>query len=300
MTLIEELRAILAADLPDQDDPAKLATILYNRCYTESILDPPSTETSNEDLTGALAAANQSRATWDEGWSIDQMLDGGRILARKGGSARAFLPGEYLTHRGIGSGPEAGAKVSIFAPAGSSELQGGFYYAFSETVSHFDEGERTLRFYWNVTREGAPQLMEAITGAFNRFQIPFRFKCPARSSAYPRRDAAVLYLDARFYPIAALVIEAVYAEVRSLLLPGTPLFAKRLDEGLAFAEDPGSSFGEHRMKILAAVMVATRGKPVDERLAEVSKQFEQLGLAFDRPWLNARSVDCYDFPLLVA
>ena len=300
MTLIEELRAILAADLPDQDDPAKLATILYNRCYTESILDPPSTETSNEDLTGALAAANQSRATWDEGWSIDQMLDGGRILARKGGSARAFLPGEYLTHRGIGSGPEAGAKVSIFAPAGSSELQDGFYYAFSETVSHFDEGERTLRFYWNVTREGAPQLMEAITGAFNRFQIPFRFKCPARSSAYPRRDAAVLYLDARFYPIAALVIEAVYAEVRSLLLPGTPLFAKRLDEGLAFAEDPGSSFGEHRMKLLAAAMVATREKPAEERLVEVSKQFEQLGLAFDRPWLNAGSVDCYDFPLAVA
>jgi hypothetical protein len=54
------------------------------------------------------------------------------------------------------------------------------------------------------------------------------------------------------------------------------------------------------MKILAAAMAATRGEPVDERLAQVRKQFEQLGLACDRPWLNPGSVDRYDFPLPVA
>jgi len=300
VTLDEELRAVMEADLPDQDDPAKLATVLYNRCYTESILDPLSIESSDEDLTGALAAANQSRASWDEGWTIDQMLDGGRILARKGGAARAFLPGEYLTHRGIGSGPETGARVTVFAPAGSADLQEGFYYAFSETVSDYDESERVVRFYWNVTRQGAPRLMEAITRALNRFQIPFRFKCLARSGPYPRRDAAVLYLDARYYPIGALVVESIYAEVEGVLQPGTPLFAKRLADGLAFAEDPGGSFGEHRMKILAAAMVATRGKPVNYRLAELRKHFDRRGLAFDRPWLNRGSVDCYDFPFPVA
>jgi len=300
VTLLNELRAILAADLPDQDDPHKLAVVLYNRCYTESIFDPPSTQTSEEDLTEVLTAANQSRATWDEGWKIDQLLDGGRILARKGGAARSFLPGEYLTHRGIGSGPEAGARVSILAPRGSAELQAGYYYAFSETVSEFDEGERTVRFFWNVTREGAPRLMETITRAFNRFQIPFRFKCPARASAYPRRDAAVLYFDARYYSIAALVAESVYARVRSWLDAGTPLFTKHLADGLAFAEDPGGSFGENRMKILAAAMAASAGKPVEERLREVRKQFEQRGLSFDQPWLNPASVDRYDFPLPVA
>jgi hypothetical protein len=300
VTLLEELRAILASDVLDQHDPAKLAVVLYNRCYTESILDPPATQTSNEDLTEALAAANRSRASWDEGWTIDQMLDGGRILARKSGAARAFLPGEYLTYRGIGSGPEAGAKVSIFAPAGSSDLQEGFYYAFSETVSNYDEGERTVRFYWNVSREGAPRLVEAITRTLNRFQIPFRFKCLARSSAYPRRDAAVLYLDARYYPIAALVVESIYSEVQHVLHPSTPLFAKRLADGLAFAEDPGGSFGENRTKILAGAMVATRAMPVEERIAELRHQFEQRGLSLDRPWLNPGSMDRYEFPFLVS
>ena len=300
MTLLEELRAILASDLLNDDDPAKLALLLYNRCYTESILDPPSTQTSNEDLTEALAAANRSRASWDEGWTIDQMLDGGRILGRKGGAARAFLPGEYLTHRGIGSGPEAGAKVSIFAPSGSSDLQDGFYYAFSETVSNYDEGERTLRFYWNVSREGAARLVEAITRALNRFQIPFRFKCLARSSAYPRRDAAVLYIDARSYPITALVVESIYAEVQHVLSPGTPLFTKRLADGLAFAEDPGGSFGENRTKILAGAMFVTRGMPVEERIAELRRQFEQRGLSLDQPWLNPGSMDRYEFPFPVS
>jgi hypothetical protein len=313
-----------------------LAVVLYNRCYTASIFDteerhrlpdgrgsvtpeerhrlpdgrgsvtpderhrlPDGRGSEIQDLTPVLEAANSCRASWDEGWNIDQMLSQGRILARKGGVARAFLAGEYLTHRGIGSGPKAGARVSVFLAPGSAELQAGYYYAFGATVSEFDESERMIRFFWNVTPDGVPRLMETITREFNRFQIPFRFKCASRAAEYPRRDAAVLYLHPRYYPIAALVVEAVHAQLSPWLNPGTPLFAKRLGDGLALAEDPGESFGEHRSKILAAAMAATRGKPLDERRAEVRLQFEQQGLSLDQPWLNAGSVDCYEFPFPV-
>ena len=302
MTLLEELRAIFAADLPSQDDARKLAIVLYNRCYTVSIHDPPEAGAGGgpDDLTSALAAANQSRPAWDEGWRIDQMLSGGRILARKGGAARAFLPGEYLTHRGIGSGPEAGAAVSIFIPPGSAELQPGYYYAFGETVSEFEEGEQTVRFFWNISQEGAPHLVEAITREFNRFQVPFRLKCVNRGSGYPRRDAAVLYLHARYFPIAALLAEPVHERLKPWLNQSTPLFTKRLADGLAFAEDPGGSFGENRSKILAASMVRSRGKSVEESLQELARQFEQNGVSLDRPWLNPGSVDRYEFPFPVS
>jgi hypothetical protein len=279
--------------------------ILYNRCYTVSIFDSPEMHRlpygrgSVKDLTPVLEAAHRSRASWDEGWKIDQMLSDGRILARKGAAARAFLPGEYVTHRGIGSGPKASAMMNIFVPPGSAELQPGYYYAFGETVSEFEEGEQTIRFFWNITADGAPRLMEAITQQFNQFQIPFRFKCQIRSSDYPRRDAAVLYLHSRYYPIAALVVEAIHAQISPWLNPGTPLSAKRLAGGLAFAEDPGESFGENRSKILAAAMAATRGKSADERMAEVRRQFEQRGLSLDQPWRNPGSVDRYQFPLPV-
>jgi HopA1 effector protein family len=320
LTLEEELDAILAADLGAQDDPARLAVIIYNRCYTASIFDSEgmhrlpdgrgsvthdrnraaSVSDRSGELTSVLEAANRSRASWDEGWKIDQMLGGGRILALKGGAARAFLPGEYLTHRGIGSGPKAGAMVSIFSAPGSAELQPGFYYAFGETVSEFGEDEQMVRFFWNVSVDGAPRLMETLTLVLNRFQVPFRFKCASRASDYPRRDAAVLYLHARYYPIAALVVEAVHAQVSAWLGLGTPLFAKRLADGLAFAEDPDESFGENRSKILAGAMVASRGKLLDERRAAVRRAFEERGLSLDKPWLNPGSVDHYEFPFPVS
>jgi len=294
--------AILAADLPGQDDAGRLTDVLYRRCYMHSILDPPAAAndgTIDRDLTSILIAANASRAAWDEGWRIDQLLDEGRILARKGGAARSFLPGEYLTQRGLGAGPEAGKPVSIFLPGGSADMQAGLYHAFGDTAGEFEDSEQILRFYWNVSVEGAPRLMEAVTRDFNRFQIAFQFKCGTRAAHYPRRDAAVLYLHRRHYAIATLLVERVHLGLRAWLNTGTPLFARHLADGLGFAEDPGDSFGKHRCKILAAAMAATRGEPPEERLREVRRQFERRGLSLDRPWLNAGSVDRYEFPFPV-
>ena len=260
--------AILEADLPGQDDAGSLSEVLYRRCYMHSILDPPAAAhdgAADGDLTAALTAANAGRAAWDEGWRIDQVLDGGRILARKGGAARTFLPGEYLTHRGLGAGPAGEKPVSIFLPEGSAEMQPGYYHAFGETAGEFEEGERVLRFYWNVSADGAPRLMEAVTRDFNRFQVPFQFKCGNRAGHYPRRDAAVLYLHGRYYAMAALLVERVHAGIGAWLNAGTPLFARRLADGLGFAEDPGDSFGQNRAKILAEAMTATRGQPVERK-----------------------------------
>ena len=298
-----ELEAILAADFSELGDVEKLAGVLYDRCYTRSILDSVRShrprghpERGTHECARDIEAANQSRAAWDEGWIVDQVLDDGRVLARKGGAARAFLPGEFLTHRGLGSGPEAGARISVFLAPGSSDLQSGFYFAFGETVGDVSETENLVRFYWNVSMEGAPRLMEALTREFNRFQVPFRFKCASQASDYPRRDAAVLYLNRRYYAIAALLVERVHSLVRPWLGESTPLFARRLADGLGFAEDPGDSFGKHRMKILAAAMASSTGGELQDRVKEVRVHFERQGLSLDQPWLNAGSVDVYEFP----
>lgn len=293
---MDELAAVLSADLPSRNDAGALAEILYDRCYTRSILDATQPSGGDGDLTSDLIAANQGSPSWDEGWRIDQILDGGRILARKDGFARAFLPGEYLTHRGLGSGPVAGGPVSIFMPPSSSDLQPGYHFAFGETVDPCGEGQALVRFYWNISAEGGPRLIEEVTRQFNRFQIPFRLKCASRRSDYPRRDAAVLYLNRRWYPIAALLIDALLPSLQPWLSAGTPLFAKRLADGLGFAEDPGDSFGKHRCSILAESMCASQGWPVETRLFDLRAKFEQRGLSLDQPWLNPGSVDCYEFP----
>ena len=291
----EELRAILSADLPSQDDAGKLCDVLYSRCYTRSILDGEGAKAPESDLTAELAAANRSRAHWDEGWTISQALDDGRVVARRSGAERAFQPGEYLTHRGPDARPKKGSGVTVYAAPGSGEVQEVFYHAFGESVAEH-EWQRMLRFYWNVRPAGAARLMESVTRELNRFQVPFRFKCLNKTSLFPRRDAAVLYVDSRYYPITAMAVERVHGEVRAWLDSGTPLFARRLSDGLGFAEDPGDSFGKHRCTILAAAMAASCGRAVEDRMAEVRRQFEERRLSLDTPWLNAGSAGGYEFP----
>jgi len=294
--MTEELNAILAADLPSQGDATKLADLLYARCYTRSILDGEVERGADVDLTPALEAANRSRAHWIEGWRIAQVLDDGRIVARRGSAERIFLPGDYISHRGIGSGLKEGSAITVYSAAGSSELQEMFYYAFSEALSDH-EMQSCVRIYWNVRPEGAARLMESLTGALNRFQVPFRFKCLNKASRYPRRDAAVLYFDRRYYRILALVVEQVHAQVLPWLNAPTPLFARRLAHGLAMAEDPGDSFGQHRCAILAGAMAASCGRAVADRLAEVERHFAARGLSLEVPWRNAGSSFDYEYPI---
>ena len=296
-----ELAAILAADWPAQDDSAKLAGLLYERCYNHSILDPARPGTAaGQDLLPALIGANQSRPTWDEGWRIDQPLDEGRVLARKGGAARAFLPGEYITDRGPDRGPDAEGAISVFSAPGTPELQTWFYFAFGETVDDLGSGTASLRVYWNIAPEGAAPLMEALTRELNRFQVPFRFKCLRHTEHYTRRDPAILYVSRRYYPIVAMLIEETYPRVRQWLRETVPLFTKPSAHGLGMAEDPGESFGKHRSKILAEAITASRGKNVAEGLEELSRQFARRGLSLETPWLNAGSANTYEYPFPTA
>jgi hypothetical protein len=296
--MLTELTAVLTADLPSQDE-AKLAVHLYLHCYIRSILDSSTPEEPAADLTPALAAANRGRALWIEGWRVAQMLDDGRIVASRNGFDRTFLPGEYIAYRGIGTGLKEGCAITVYVAPGSAEIQDSFYYAFGETVAD-SESQTVLRFYWNIQPAGAYRLMEALTREFNRYQVPFRFKIINNASHFPRREAAVLYIGRRYYPIAALLVESIHTEVLPWLNDSTPLFTRPLARGLAFAEDPGDSFGRHRCAILAAALFATRGNPVDGRFSELRRGFDRQGLSFETPWLNASSSGVYEYPFPTA
>ena len=124
-------------------------------------------------------------------------------------------------------------------------------------------------------------------------------KLPADGGSYFRRDAAVIYLNRRYYSVAAAILAGVHQEVAGYLDPDTPLFTKPLERGLALAENPDESFGKNRCRILAQALWNAHEKGFageDQRLEELDREFRASGLRLDRPYWNAGSRDEYDFP----
>lgn len=291
---------------PQQANPlAKLLEqTLYQHCYCRAfdgaLRDEEPINVRGVDLTPALSEANATRERWDTGWQVYQVLPSGQVLAHKDGRTRALWPGEFLSTDAPGMAPRPGTNLSVFFMRETKTMQPGFYFAFGEAEAGELDNFSLARLYWNVRAEGAAPLMRAVTRGLNRFQVPFRFKCLADSAFYARNDAAVLYVDKRFYRVTARVLADVYEGVARHLRPEAPLFAKRLADGLALAEEPytGESFGMQRCRILAEGILSAHARGLrDEaaRLEEVERHFKAYGLTLEAPYLNPRSVDQYEF-----
>jgi hypothetical protein len=288
---------------------AALQQLFYGYCYCRHFAGvpaalpdtaPPGEGLQASELIQALSAANTSQDHWSAGWQLMQTLPNGQIVAVKGSMTRTVWPGEFHGHGPPGVQIAAGGGISLFAPRESRTSQPGFYFAFGEALADQQEDFGILRLYWNVTVEGAPSLLGIITERFNRFAIPFRFKCLEMPDLFDRSDAAVLYIAKRHYRIAAAILPDMVSAIRAQLKPHTPLFSKHLASGLALAEDPrtGESFGMNRCRLLAEAVCRAQeqgGSSAEARLLEIERSFEAAGLSLDRPWLNAGSRDQYPF-----
>ena len=256
-----------------------------------------------EAFARALSAANRGHDHWDAGWRVHSALPGGQVIAEKGGvMMRTLWPGEYVfpEGRGMGATPPAGAAVTAFAPKESWTAQPGYYYAMGPVADEQDDHD-LARIYWNVSAEGAPRLVEQLTSALSRYDLPYRLKCQAYPAAYARDDSAVLFVTRRHFRLAAELAAAVLPRVREHLRDATPLCAKRLAPGVAAAEDPGGgeSFGTHRCALIAEGIwrAFERGETTEAgRLAEIAHAFRARGVDLARPHLKRGSADIYELP----
>lgn len=301
--------------LPQPAQPGNLLPVvnqlqqyLYGYCYSRPFektqADQPAPQTPSADgLVESLSSANLSREKWDRGWQIYQLLPSGQIMVFKNGLFRAIWPGEFIFHDSFGKSPQPGMLVSVYFPKESRTIQPGFYFVFGSTVGDQLDDYNIFRLYWNVTSEGAPVLVEALSRALNRYQIPFRYKCPDQRAFYYRVDTGILYVSKRFLRITAHVVAEIYPALREYMESETPLFTKELAPGLAAADDPGGqeSFGISRCRMLAQGLYnayAQGRTSVGERLEAVAQEFTKNGVSLDQPYLNAGSRDEFELPVL--
>jgi hypothetical protein len=282
---------------------AQLYEYAYSRPFRSPLPEPEAFDFSPDaELIEAVSAANATRERWEHGWTIGQILQHGQILAQKGNNRRSVWPGQFLSKDGPASMPRPGAEISIFYAKESRSLQSGFYYAFSEAAEDETRGFGLTRLYWNVSSDGAAQLVGSITSRLNRFHVPFRLKCATARSQFDRTDVAVVYLTKRFFRIAADLMLDVHPAIADFLNEDVPLFSKKIAKGLSVAEDPGTgeSFGQSRCRRLAESVwnCYKRGEQSREaQLKEFHKLLNQSGIDPKHMHLNAGSLDWYELPL---
>ncbi len=277
-----------------------LADWLYSNGYVVRYPTPPPATSGDEPgIWPALAAANRGRSGWDAGWQVEFPADDGSVIAGKGPVRRHFEPGGFVIHGVPGVRPRYGDALSAFAPVELRSRAEGFYFAFGETADPFQTPEDQVRLYWNVSAEGAAPLLSAVTAGFNRFQLPFQFKCVCQPDEFYRLDAAVLYLYRHHWELSSKLLRCIHNEMASMLAAETPMLTKPLAPGLALAENPtgGRSFGQHRSELISRAMLTTSTDPSDHaRSSALHRVFREAGLDFEYPYLNSGSTDCYDLP----
>ena len=280
-----------------------LQTRLYTDFYCKGYAARSRSETGLSPLSGAtpfvkrLSAANSGQGQWADGWRVHALQER-EVVVTKGGVTVWAPPHDCRVPGDQDLTP--GTPMELRLPPGLVALSPGYYMALSTNRLRAEDAEPLVRFYWNVTPDGAPAVMQAVTTALNGPRYPFRFKILNDPTHFTRCDAAVLYIRKCDYARIAAILERIYGTISQYLKPNTPALARQLAPGLGFAEDPGGgeSFGQHRCRIIAEGLVRAYELGTETnhaRLDEVIKTFHAAKLNMETPYLNPGAGDDYPF-----
>jgi len=282
---------ILGRPHPGVDPAEALYSVLHCRVSTAGSPDGGfSNWTGARDFADRLSAANGGVGTWQRGWTAHEVESDGRIVAERHGVRFRVAPEEFRPGEGQG-------KAAVRIPKEHFELIPGFYLAHGDADDTRGDGD-TIRLYWHIAPTGAERLVHLATTLLNRSGIGFQLKLVSEPLRYDRTDPAVLYLARADYPRAEPVLREIHQGVKRWLRSTVSLLVKRMAPGVGLAEDPGegSSFGEHRCRLLAGIVTDPPWNALGsdrEREAFLASGLSASGYALDRLYLNPGSTDAW-------
>ncbi|PYQ26416.1 MAG: hypothetical protein DMF56_24355 [Acidobacteria bacterium] len=243
-------------------------------------------------LVQQLSAANTGHGLIEEGWQV-HAITGATIVIRKSALELWVRPEDCVFN---GSPLAPGMQIGLKFPKELPSTSPGFYTALSDHHLAAYGPENLVRFYWNLTPEGAVRFLRRTTRAMNDAKLPFTIKALNDPARFRRCDAVVLYIRKADYEPTRAILETIYPDIAAHLKKGQPAFTKVLAPGVALAEDPGrgDSFGMHRCGILAEGLIRAHEQR-RSRLDTVRACFEEREIDFDRPYLHSSNHDHYEF-----
>lgn len=249
----------------------------------------------------SLSASNTGIGFWSDGWGVHEIKDGTVVVCLNG--LKVWVNSDFVL-ASESSSIDIGNMVQVKMPNESVTASPGFYMVFgNQPLDTQSSVVNTLRIYWNVTSDGAPDLIFYITEMLNKDGIPFQFKVLNNPSLYQRCDAGVLYISSNDYIKVSEIITIIYPKIVNSLKSGTPAFTKRLADGIALAEDPDNnkSFGMHRCELFAEGMIRAYENNIsepDKVLQLIADYFTEICFDLDQPFLNPDKRDIYSLPCL--
>ncbi|MEM1318812.1 MAG: T3SS effector HopA1 family protein [Bacteroidota bacterium] len=290
----------------------QLAGSIYNVFYCQgtsgeagleksSQLENMPSKDDREAFMQTLSAANKTVDGYDYYWSVYAVDANGNSFVQKNGAYRNLTPMGFQFANQSDTKLNVGTMVHILIKKENKEVQPVFYHVYSQAL--MPQEAEFIRFYFNLKGEGAAPLIEAITTAFNKYKVPFLFKCLNHPDLYNRTDSAVLYLNKAQFKIGTRLLKPILDQIAPHLKTEVPLFSRKLRPGVSFAEDPGNgqSFGMSRCTALAQGIVNAYQKKLGDgkaRRTEILRYLKNKGLEANRIFLKSNSQFPYDFTIL--
>jgi hypothetical protein len=272
---------------------AGLAAALYGHfyCVPRSSEAPASADPAA--FLATLRAANPLAPRFEPGWTVARIDRSGILLADAMGRQRLAALSDIAPYGSMAPGQP----VRLASPREMITGAAGHYLILGRPIREPRAGSQ-VRFYWNIGPGGAATFLSAAGAGLDRRRIPFQAKVPVSPQGYGRADCGVLYLDAEHVEAASDVIASTRRALGASMRPETPLFARPLAPGLAFAESPpsGDSFGMHRCRLVAEGLVMAFERGATGAKARVDAVCERLtGYGFDLAALERNPATHYPY-----
>ena len=247
--------------------------------------------------------SNSGRGYFEPGWIILKEESDGSLAVTKDGLKLHIERNEHLQIEEQDA--VVGDVVAIKMP--KNRVQNGFYVSVGDARVKLHQNKSVfVRIYFNLTSNGAVEVMGSLTQQLNDRDIPFDFKVLYNPQDYQRNDSGVLYFSKSNYGQVHRILQQVYQEHQSDFKAGVPLFTLQLAPGLALAEEPGNEFAErenfgmNRCQIIADGLLEAwyqqKNSPND-KMQCIFKQFSLAGIDLNQTYLNADSENIYQASL---
>jgi hypothetical protein len=307
-TVREDLLAALeVADRSPAADAAALAEALYADWYLavrvsdDSAQEPaPALGPLDLDLTDLLREAHVDARRWEPGWTVEGVSSQGRVAVTRDGRRRILARVDVLPVARVCLPPRPGDAVRVVARRDALDEASAFWFTYSADWDESSVPPSLVRVYWNVRRRSAPALVGALTGGLAAAGTTYSLKVAVGDGDVDRPDRAVLYLTRDAFAVATPAIRRAHHELAGALLSYVPRLTRRLEPGLALADDPGTgeSFGQHRCRLVADAIRGDDGGSADPegRAATVVAYLAAAGLDPARPYLRPGSDEDHPWP----